>query len=404
MKTIKWTGCIILALFFLSVFACSGGGSGGSSDSGMGTLNLSMIDATTDEYQAIYVTIKEVRVHKAEADTDNAEEDLDTDLDDENDKNGNGWETILTPNKTCNLLELVNGVKEHLGIADLEAGHYTQMRLILGDTPDGSQNILGDEHPFANYVIFNNDVVQELKIPSGYKTGIKIVGGFDIESDQTTDIILDFNASQSIVKAGNNGKLILKPTIKVIVIDEIANVAGVVKENEAGVEGVYVSAQIFTPGAGDFKDEVVVNAGTITAEDGSYFLMLDPGTYNLVAYQEGKNPVCFVLEVEEDASYSERDFILGEASGLGTVRGQVTIENNGGQYAAISFRKAVQCDGNSSNQQVEVKSINVLTPTIYEVELPGGPYIAVSSTDGYNTIRKFTFVINNLTTQLDFSF
>ncbi len=55
--------------------------------------------------------------------------------------------------KTYNLLELVNGVLEELGMTELPAGHYTQMRLFIGDDPDDGVNIFGDPHEFANYVI-----------------------------------------------------------------------------------------------------------------------------------------------------------------------------------------------------------------------------------------------------------
>ena len=69
-----------------------------------------------------------------------------------------------------------------LGVADLPTGTYTQMRLILADTPDDSENILGDPHPYANYLITSADEAIELKVPSGFQTGIKLVHSFDVES------------------------------------------------------------------------------------------------------------------------------------------------------------------------------------------------------------------------------
>ena len=57
-----------------------------------------------------------------------------------------------------------------------------------------------------------------LKVPSGGNTGIKIVGGFDIENSKSTDIILDFDAHKSVHAhpAGKSGKWILRPSIKVV--------------------------------------------------------------------------------------------------------------------------------------------------------------------------------------------
>jgi len=398
MKALKLNVCIVLILFLLSVIGCSGGGSGGVSDSGTGTLSLGLTDTTTDEYQAIYVTIKEVSVHKAGSETVEEEEEEGSEpIEEENgEENGNGWQTILTPNETYNLLELVNGVIEHLGIADLEAGHYTQMRLILGDTPEYSQNILDDEHPFANYVIYNNDNgdVQELKVPSGYKTGIKIVRGFDITTDQTTELILDFDASKSVVKAGKSGKLLLKPTIKVIDSDDSATVSGMVKVDEIGVDetgvgGVYVSAQTFNSEAEDVKNEVIVNAGTITKEDGSYSLLLEPGTYNLVAYIDDYKPVCFILEVEDDNSYDEQDFSIELADETITVSGNVSIKGDPlEQEVNISFRQFALCTGDNPDNKIEIKSESVGSGGAYEERLPSlteEKYYVVASSDNAKT-------------------
>ena len=60
------------------------------------------------------MTIAEIQVHRA----DEAE---------------GTWQTILTPNATYNLLDLINGTTAFLGVADLATGTYTQMRLILGN-------------------------------------------------------------------------------------------------------------------------------------------------------------------------------------------------------------------------------------------------------------------------------
>jgi len=89
-------------------------------------------------------------------------------------------------------------------VSELDAGLYTQMRLIIGSVSDGEPNILGEDHPFANYVILRNppNEIHQLFVPSGMQTGIKLVREFTINENEATELILDFDAARSVVKAG----------------------------------------------------------------------------------------------------------------------------------------------------------------------------------------------------------
>ena len=208
---------IVLLSLCIGFFVPGCGGGGGSSSGGgtQGTLQVSLTDASTDAYQAIYVTVARVDVHLGDGDTEDESR----------------WETVAEPNTTYNLLELVNGVRETLGIARLNAGHYTQMRLIIGLTPDSDLNLFSQAHPYANYVIDqDDDEIHELKVPSGPQTGLKIVNGFNINANRTTELILDFDAMRSVVKAGSSGNYLLKPTIKVLTTVENAIVSGTVAD------------------------------------------------------------------------------------------------------------------------------------------------------------------------------
>lgn len=228
---------VFLPLLFI-VTAC-GSGNGGDT----GTLSLSLTDASDNQFLAVYVTIAEIQVHQ-------------------NGSAGNndgGWITVANPEKTYNLLELVNGVREELGIATLETGHYSQMRLILGTQADDGINILSQAHPFANYLIDSENEVHELKVPSGFQTGIKIVKGFEINANQTTELLLDFDANKSVVIAGKSGKYLLKPVIKLLDTANFAIIQGVISEMVAEGDplvllgGALVSAQLFDPNAPDLK-------------------------------------------------------------------------------------------------------------------------------------------------------
>jgi hypothetical protein len=73
--------------------------------------------------------------------------------------------------------------------------------------------IVGDEA----LVYFNDGSTQDLTIPSGSQSGIKILLG-DValtSSLDTLSLTLDFDATNSFVEAGQSGKLLFKPVIKV---------------------------------------------------------------------------------------------------------------------------------------------------------------------------------------------
>jgi hypothetical protein len=98
-----------------------------------------------------------------------------------------------------------------LGVGDVPAGHYTQVRLHL---TDGSNVVVdGAPHP--------------LKVPSGMQSGYKLVGEFDVPAGGQVELTLDFDAARSVVLTGN-GRYMLKPTCRVIVnpVDTIGSIMG----------------------------------------------------------------------------------------------------------------------------------------------------------------------------------
>ena len=167
----KKFGLMLSIACILGLISCGGGG-GGSSGVGVvetGTVSVALVDSASEDYAAVYVTINDIQFHLGG-----------------NENSPNNWKSIQGSVEypvTVNLLELVNGVRLDLGLVELPAGHHTQMRLIIGDEAEqGTINILSQAHPYANYVIIDNDPgdavdpeIHELKIPSGDKTGIKIV-------------------------------------------------------------------------------------------------------------------------------------------------------------------------------------------------------------------------------------
>ena len=360
----------VVPLMAVSLISCGGGGSSGGST---GTLGVILTDASTDMYQAIYVTIDEVQVKKKGAGEEEA-----------------GWLTVLTPEQTFNLLELVNGVTADLGLAELASGEYAQMRLILGTQADDSENILGEAHQYPNYLIKNDtdSTIEALKVPSGYQTGIKIVSGFTIAANGATELLLDFDACKSVVQAGNSGKWLLKPTIKVLDTVNYSVVSGVVKDDgDNPIEGALVSAQIYTsppepPEGWDPRDEVTNEGGTASDGTGAYTLHLPPNTYNIVATMSGYTPQCLVVAAIDFQNYTDNDFTLTALTeeDLGTFTGTVT----GVATAEFSIRKMIECG--LEEVMIEVASVSVADGfTSEEITLPVGTYEVVVSPEGQET-------------------
>ncbi len=354
-RMMQWVSIVCLLL----LSAC-GGGSGSASSTGSaqaGKLSLGLTDATTTDYQAVYITIKKVLVLQSTKNED-AEHD---------------WVVVAEPRATFNLLELVNGLIQNLGLTDLEAGRYDQIRLVLDDAPDASLNTKGDAHPYANYIIYGDSAESyqyfELTIPSGYQSGFKIVGGFTIESDQTTDLVLDFNVVKSIVQAGKSGKWLLKPTVKMMDHGKSSAITGIVsyhtEEGDLPLEGVIVSVQI---GTADTSTEIVTSA-SITDESGAYTLLTDPGTYTVVAIMPGYKSASAEVVVTGDAAV-EQNFLLEAAQGLGTIYGKVDIEKGlDDQSVRINVLEKT-----TDGAVVEVASATVANGGNYYFDLPVGTY------------------------------
>ncbi|MEY5099909.1 MAG: hypothetical protein RJA36_2628 [Pseudomonadota bacterium] len=190
-SALRWGGVGLLAPILV---ACGGGGGAAPSQ---GTLKLAMTDAPACGYDHVYVTATRIRVHQsATAGANDA-----------------GWSELAITPQRIDLLALNNGVLQELGTLPLPAGHYQQIRLLLADNPANPT----PANPLANALVpsgTGNEIA--LTTPSGQPSGFKLKANFDVTGGQVTDMVLDFDACKSIVKAGNSGNYNLKPVVSVI--------------------------------------------------------------------------------------------------------------------------------------------------------------------------------------------
>jgi hypothetical protein len=177
---------LLLLLLFFAVCGCSK-----STSPGFGTISLKMTDAPGD-FQEVNLEIIEISAH----------------LGDDSDPAG-GWQVLRTDSMDVDLLTLRNGVFTTLAVAQVPAGHYTQVRLKLGAG--------------SNLVI--DGVTYPIKVPSGLQSGYKLVGPFDVPANGLVDLALDLDAARSIVLTGA-GDYILKPTVRVIPASNAGSITG----------------------------------------------------------------------------------------------------------------------------------------------------------------------------------
>jgi len=182
----------------LKYFLINNGFLDGFVKEGTGTLVMKLTDAPPEmNITEALITISQVTVHYAGT----------------NETSGS-WITVVNQPQTFDLIKLQNAT-DVLGGVTLAAGWYTQIRL------------------FVDSALVTIDGVQyDLKIPS---KKIKLITPFLVQDNQTLTLTLDFDVQKSIHKAGNSGKYIMKPTIKVVQ-------SGLPGEFEADAGGDYEAA------------------------------------------------------------------------------------------------------------------------------------------------------------------
>jgi hypothetical protein len=184
-----------LLVFFMIVglllFVCSGCEKDATGlEPGMARLNVYMTDAAA-LYDSVNITFSQVSAH----------------IDSQ-------WITITGDPVTVDLLEWTNGNKLLIGSADVPAGKYTQVRVIIDDAEIGI-----------------DDTVHSLTVPSGAQTGLKFGPQFVVEEGSIYELVFDFDVNRSIVVNGPKKSpkgYKLKPHMRMIATAVAGSISGVV--------------------------------------------------------------------------------------------------------------------------------------------------------------------------------
>ena len=193
------------ALSLFALTAC-GGSSGGSSNNGNGTLDLSITDAPIDGADAVVVTFTGIELRK------DGSSPLVIDFD----------EPV-----SVDLLTLQGDNSEFLVQGqELPPGVYDDVRLRVAGEGNAACDTSG---PFDSYITIDGDD-QPLIVPSGATSGYKVKGGITIAAGQRGDYTVDFDVRKSIAERGATGCYNLKPVMRVVDNAETGTLRGTVDD------------------------------------------------------------------------------------------------------------------------------------------------------------------------------
>lgn len=335
----RWAGAAALSATAL-LAACGGGG--GSNE---GALAVRLTDGQSCTYKEVFVTIEKVRVHRSATAGEN----------------DSGWEElVLSPVQRVDLMTLRNGVFQNLGTLPLEAGDYSQVRLVLAANAGGP--------PFANQLTLEDDSVEPLSTPSAQQSGLKLNVHMTIAEGETAELVLDFDPCKSVVKAGNSGNYNLKPVITGY-FEEVSAIAGNV------AAGAFVSAQV---------DGVPVKS-TVAAPDGRFVLWpMVAGTYDVVvtAPTLANAALTDVVIPDDDTTIEVGELDVPDNTGNVEVPGSVAA--NVDLVAVVGARQTV--GGTTIEVASQVLGVVADGSTAYSFTLAAGAPVGmpwVAGTAGY---------------------
>ncbi len=349
-----WIASTLACLSILS--ACGGGGGGGYSSTSttpppqqMGTVTVGLTDAPACGFDSVWVTVTKVRINQSSTATD-------TD---------SGWTDIVLPaNRKINLLSLSNGVLDRLGQAQLPAGSYNQVRLVLADNTSLS--------PMSNSVVPTGKTEQPLDTPSATQSGIKINQSFDVAAGATVDLALDFDACKSVVVKGNGGYA-LKPVISAVQLLVSGSISGVIDASVANSHPLITAQQ----------NGVVIKA-TVPDATGKFSLSpITAGSYEVVATADARatsiiSGVPVTAKTDTVISTSNSPLAMPAAT-TNNLTGTVL------PITAAADTRVSQSIPNGPTVQIVAKPVDVNTGA-YTFALPSSPPMVGKYTTGFTPL------------------
>jgi hypothetical protein len=192
-------------------------GLAGCTTDGEGSASVYVKDAPTDEFEEIHVVFSDAYVHEGGDENETEDNETDGGADQQGgedrgpesqglrtaqhgDRGGQGgerqfnqdagWIPLVDTDEAIdvNLLNATGARAAFLGEANLTAGTYTQIAIVVDDA----------------YGITDNGTREEITVPSGVG---RVVKSFEIDADQETQIVLDLDLDQAMTESNGEWKL-----------------------------------------------------------------------------------------------------------------------------------------------------------------------------------------------------
>lgn len=168
---------MLAGAFIFSMASCD---NESSTKTATAKLNVHLTDAPAD-YDAVLIDIQDVLIKHA--------------------GDSSGWVHLDNiQSGIYDLLSLTGGNDSIIAQSEVDTGVVTEIRLVLGEN---------------NSLVMSGDTIP-LSTPSAQQSGLKVKINEHLTGGITYKILLDFDASRSVVKAGNSGKYNLKPVIRTV--------------------------------------------------------------------------------------------------------------------------------------------------------------------------------------------
>jgi hypothetical protein len=284
----------LLAVAGVSVLiaGCGGGGGGGSgsTEPATGFLSIAITDAPIDSVSKVNVQFTGVTLKPA---------------------SGDEIQIVFEAPKDFDLITLTGGLTAEL-LADTEvpAGGYNWVRLAVNATFD---------NVFDSYAMTPTGLI-ELRVPGGSESGLKLVSGFTVTENQSTNLIIDWDLRKALSDPIGQPGWHLRPALRVTDMALFGTLSGTIAEplvtdmsctNDLAAQtgnAVYIYAGMTdTPGdIADAANDPLMTATVKQDEAGVY-------TYEVNYLSVGEYTAAFTCQANDDSSEIDDDDIAFSA-------------------------------------------------------------------------------------------